>query len=93
MQTAPACRVSLGDEFNLPAGTDVTGKMVASLRAIGFDKVFDTNFGADLTIMEESNELINRLKEGKNLPLITSCCPGWVKFLEYNYPELLSLPS
>ena len=93
VQTAPACRVSLGDEFNLPAGTDVTGKMVASLRAIGFDKVFDTNFGADLTIMEESNELINRLKEGENLPLITSCCPGWVKFLEYNYPELLSLPS
>lgn len=93
VQTAPACRVSLGDEFNLPAGTDVTGKMVASLRAIGIDKVFDTNFGADLTIMEESNELINRLKEGKNLPLITSCCPGWVKFLEYNYPELLSLPS
>lgn len=93
VQTAPACRVSLGDEFNLPAGSDVTGKMVASLRAIGFDKVFDTNFGADLTIMEESNELINRLKEGKNLPLITSCCPGWVKFLEYNYPELLSLPS
>lgn len=93
VQTAPACRVSLGDEFNLPAGTDVTGKMVASLRTIGFDKVFDTNFGADLTIMEESNELINRLKEGKNLPLITSCCPGWVKFLEYNYPELLSLPS
>ena len=93
VQTAPACRVSLGDEFNLPAGTDVTGKMVASLRAIGFDKVFDTNFGADLTIMEESNELINRLKEGKNLPLITSCCTGWVKFLEYNYPELLSLPS
>lgn len=93
VQTAPACRVSLGDEFNLPAGTDVTGKMVASLRALGFDKVFDTNFGADLTIMEESNELINRLKEGKNLPLITSCCPGWVKFLEYNYPELLSLPS
>ena len=93
VQTAPACRVSLGDEFNLPAGTDVTGKMVASLKAVGFDKVFDTNFGADLTIMEESNELINRLKEGKNLPLITSCCPGWVKFLEYNYPELLSLPS
>ena len=93
VQTAPACRVSLGDEFNLPAGTDVTGKMVASLKAIGFDKVLDTNFGADLTIMEESNELINRLKEGKNLPLITSCCPGWVKFLEYNYPELLSLPS
>lgn len=93
VQTAPACRVSLGDEFNLPAGSDVTGKMVASLRALGFDKVFDTNFGADLTIMEESNELINRLKEGKNLPLITSCCPGWVKFLEYNYPELLSLPS
>lgn len=91
--TAPACRVSLGDEFGLPAGTDVTGKMVTSFRHLGFDKVFDTNFAADLTIMEESTELLDRLSKGENLPLITSCCPGWVKFIEYNYPELLHLPS
>ena len=91
--TAPACRVSLGDEFGLPAGTDVTGKMVTSFRHLGFDKVFDTNFAADLTIMEEATELLNRLSTGENLPLITSCCPGWVKFIEYNYPELLHLPS
>ena len=91
--TAPACRVSLGDEFGLPAGTDVTGKMVTSFRHLGFDKVFDTNFAADLTIMEESTELLERLSTGKNLPLITSCCPGWVKFIEYNYPKLLHLPS
>lgn len=91
--TAPACRVSLGDEFGLPAGTDVTGKMVTSFRHLGFDKVFDTNFAADLTIMEESTELLNRLSKGENLPLITSCCPGWIKFIEYNYPELLHLPS
>lgn len=91
--TAPACRVSLGDDFGLPAGTDVTGKMVASLRKVGFDKVFDTNYAADLTIMEEATELVSRLQSGENLPLITSCCPGWVKFIEYNYPELLNLPS
>lgn len=93
VNTAPACRVSLGDEFGLPAGTDVTGKMVASLRAVGFDRVFDTNFGADLTIMEETTEFLNRFTKKENLPLITSCCPGWVKFIEYNYPELLHLPS
>lgn len=91
--TAPACRVSLGDEFGLPAGTDVTGKMVTSLRDLGFDMVFDTNFAADLTIMEEATELLDRLSTGENLPLITSCCPGWVKFIEYNYPDLLNLPS
>ena len=91
--TAPACRVSLGDEFGLPAGTDVTGKMVTSFRHLGFDKVFDTNFAADLTILEEASELLSRLSTGENLPLITSCCPGWIKFIEYNYPELLHLPS
>ena len=93
VNTAPAVRVSLGDEFNYPAGADVTKKMVASLRELGFDKVFDTNFGADLTIMEEATEFIERYKSGKNLPLITSCCPGWVKFIESFYPELLHLPS
>lgn len=90
MNTAPACRVALGDEFNMPAGTDVTGKMIASLKLMGFDKVFDTNFGADLTIMEEATEFLGRLKSKENLPLITSCCPGWVKFIEYNYPNLLN---
>lgn len=93
VNTAPACRVSLGDEFGLPAGTDVTGKMVASLREVGFNKVFDTNFGADLTIMEEATEFLTRLKKKENLPIITSCCPGWVKFIEYNYPSLINLLS
>jgi NADH-quinone oxidoreductase subunit G/NADP-reducing hydrogenase subunit HndD len=90
VQTAPAVRVALGEEFGLPVGTRVTGKMVAALRKLGFDKVFDTNFGADLTIMEEGTELINRLSTGENLPLMTSCCPGWVKFMEHNFPEQLN---
>jgi len=93
VQTAPAVRVALGEGFGLPAGTDVTKKMVSALRMIGFKKVFDTNFTADLTIMEEATELLERLKSGKNLPLITSCCPGWIKFIETQYPELLNLPS
>ena len=93
VHTAPAVRVSLGEEFGLKPGTDVTGKMVTALRMLGFKKVFDTNFGADLTIMEEANELVQRLKENKNLPLITSCCPGWINFIETQYPELLNLPS
>ncbi len=93
VNTAPATRVALGDEFGFKAGEDVTGKMVTSLRELGFDKVFDTNFSADLTIMEEANELLERLKSQENLPLITSCCPGWVKFIEINYPDLLNLPS
>lgn len=93
VNTAPATRVSLGDEFDFPAGADVTGKMVTSFRELGFDKVFDTNFGADLTIMEEATEFLDRFRNKKNLPLITSCCPGWVKYIEYNYPELLHLPS
>ncbi len=89
VQTAPAVRVALGEEFGLPIGTRVTGKMVAALRMLGFDRVFDTDFGADLTIMEEGTELITRLQSGENLPLMTSCCPGWVKFVEHNFPDLL----
>lgn len=89
VQTAPAVRAALGEEFGLPMGEAVTGKMVAALRRMGFDKVFDTNTGADFTIMEEGTEFIERLKSGKNLPLITSCSPGWVKFAEHNFPELI----
>ena len=89
VQTAPAVRVALGEEFGMPIGTNVTGKMVTALKRLGFDKVFDTNTGADITIMEEANEFIERFKENKNLPLITSCSPGWVKYIEMNYPELL----
>lgn len=90
VQTAPAVRIALGEEFAMPIGSRVTGKMVAALRRIGFDKVFDSNFAADLTIMEEGTELLKRLEKGENLPLFTSCCPGWVKFVEHNYPELLN---
>ena len=89
VQTAPAVRVALGEEFGMKIGTNVTGKMVTALKRLGFDKVFDTNTGADFTIMEEANELIERLKENDNLPMITSCSPGWVKYIEMNYPELL----
>lgn len=87
VQTAPAVRAALGEEFGLPMGTPVTGKMVAALRRLGFDKVFDTDTGADLTIMEEGTEFIERFTKQENLPLITSCSPGWVKFCEHNYPE------
>ncbi|MDD2502883.1 MAG: NADH-dependent [FeFe] hydrogenase, group A6 [Clostridia bacterium] len=89
VQTAPAVRVALGEEFGMPIGTRVTGKMVAALRRLGFDRIFDTDFTADLTIMEEGTELLGRLKKGENLPLITSCSPGWIKYCEHNYPELL----
>ena len=89
VQTAPAVRAALGEEFGLPIGTPVTGKMVAALRRLGFDKVFDTDTGADLTIMEEGTEFIERFTKQENLPLITSCSPGWVKFCEHNYPEFL----
>lgn len=89
VQTAPAVRVALGEEFGMPIGTRVTGKMVAALRRLGFDKVFDTDFGADLTIMEEGTELLNRLKQGGKLPMITSCSPGWIKYCEHNYPDFL----
>lgn len=89
VQTAPAVRAALGEEFGLPIGTDVEGKMVAALRRLGFDKVFDTDFSADLTIMEESNELIERITNGGALPMITSCSPGWVKYCEHYYPGQL----
>jgi len=89
VQTAPAVRAALGEEFGYPVGTSVTGKMVAALKRLGFDKVFDTDFTADLTILEEGNELLERIKNGGKLPLITSCSPGWVKFCEHNYPEFL----
>ena len=86
-QTAPAVRVALGEEFGMDIGTNVTGKMVASLKKMGFDKVFDTNTGADFTIMEEASEFVKRFKEKDNLPMMTSCCPAWVKFTETEYPE------
>jgi NADH-quinone oxidoreductase subunit G/NADP-reducing hydrogenase subunit HndD len=89
VQTAPAVRASIGELFNMPPGTIVTGKLVASLRKLGFDKVFDTDFAADLTIMEEASEFLERIKTGKNLPLITSCCPAWIIFAEQHYPKLL----
>ena len=89
VQTAPSIRATLGEAFGMPIGTNVEGKMVAALRRLGFDKVFDTNFGADVTIVEEANELVERVKNGGTLPMITSCSPGWVKFAEYYYPDLL----
>lgn len=89
VQTAPAVRASLGEEFGLPVGTPVTGKMVTALKRMGFDKVFDTNFSADLTIMEEGTELLNRVTKGGVLPMITSCSPGWIRFCEINYPDFL----
>lgn len=88
VQTAPATRVSIGQEFGLDPGTVNTGQMVAALRFIGFDKVMDTDFTADLTIMEEGSELIERLTNNGTLPMITSCSPGWIKFIEHFYPEL-----
>ncbi len=99
VQTAPAVRAALGEEFGKEPGTLVTGKMVSALRKIGFDKVFDTDFAADLTIMEEGTELLNRLQKhlagdkDVKLPILTSCCPGWVNFFESNFPDLLDIPS
>jgi len=89
VHTAPSIRVTLGESFGMKIGTNVKGKMVAALRKLGFDKVFDTDFGADLTIVEEANEFIERVKNGGKLPMITSCSPGWIKFCEHYYPELL----
>ena len=89
VQPAPAVRAALGEEFGMPMGTSVTGKMAAALRRLGFDKVFDTDFGADLTIMEEGTELIDRLNNGGVLPMITSCSPGWIKYCEHYYPEFI----
>jgi NADP-reducing hydrogenase subunit HndD len=89
VQTAPAVRAALGEEFGLPIGTRVTGKMAAALRRMGFDKVFDTDFGADLTIMEEGFELLDRLQNGGKLPMVTSCSPGWIKYCEHFHPDML----
>jgi len=99
VQTAPAVRAALGEEFGMEPGTLVTGKMAAALRQIGFDFVFDTDFAADLTIMEEGTELLDRLTRHLNgdknvkLPILTSCCPGWVNFFENNYNDMLDVPS
>ena len=99
VQTAPAVRVALGEEFGYEPGTIVTGKMAAALRKIGFDYIFDTDFAADLTIMEEGTELLTRISKhmagdtSVRLPILTSCCPGWVNFFEVNYPDMLDVPS
>lgn len=89
VQVAPAVRAALGEEFGLKPGTLVTGKTVAALKKLGFDKVFDTNFTADLTILEEGSEFLHRLKNGGKLPLLTSCSPGWINFMEHFYPDML----
>lgn len=89
VQVAPAVRVALGEEFGIASGENVMGKTVAALRKLGFDEIYDTSLAADLTVMEESQELLKRLEEGNNLPLFTSCCPAWVKYAENNYPEML----
>lgn len=93
VQTAPAIRVALGEKFDMEPGTIVTGKMVAALRRLGFRKVFDTNFAADVTIVEEAHEFMDRLENGGRLPILTSCCPSWVKFIEHQFPDLLDIPS
>ena len=99
VQTAPAVRAALGEEFGMKPGTRVTGKMVTALKNLGFDYVFDTDFAADLTIMEEGTELLDRLTKHLNgdkevkLPILTSCCPGWVNFFEYHFPEMKDIPS
>lgn len=93
VQTAPAIRVAIGELFGMDSGTIVTGKLVTALKRMGFDAVFDTDFGADLTIMEEASELIYRIENNKTLPILTSCCPAWVKFIEHQFPELLEIPS
>lgn len=92
VQTAPATRVAIGEMFGMEPGTVVTGKMVAALKKLGFDMVFDTNFAADLTIVEEANEFVNRMKNDK-LPILTSCCPGWVNFMEQQFSDMIDIPS
>lgn len=93
VQTAPAIRVALGEEFGMPAGSIVTGKMVTALKTMGFDYVFDTNFAADVTVMEEAAEFVHRYKNGGTLPILTSCCPSWIKFIEHNFADLIDIPS
>ena len=93
VQTAPAVRVALGEEFGMEPGSITTGKLVSALKMLGFDKIFDTDFAADLTIMEETTEFIGRLQRNENLPILTSCCPGWVKFFEHQFTDLINIPS
>ncbi|MFA6723233.1 MAG: NADH-dependent [FeFe] hydrogenase, group A6 [Lentisphaeria bacterium] len=93
VQTAPAVRVAIGEEFGMKPGEISTGKLVAALRRLGFAKIFDTDWSADLTILEEATELFGRIKSGENLPILTSCCPGWVNFLEHQFPDLMHMPS
>lgn len=93
VQTAPAVRVALGEEFGMEPGTVVTGKMVTALKNMGFDYVYDTNFAADVTIVEEASEFADRFKNGGRLPILTSCCPSWIKFVEHNFKELIDIPS
>ena len=93
VQVAPAVRVAIGEEFGMPAGQIVTGRLTAGLRRLGFDGVFDTTFGADLTVMEESREIMERLKTNENLPILTSCCPGWINFIDHHFPSLKYMPS
>ena len=88
VQCAPAVRAGLGEAFGMPIGTDVEGKLAAALRRLGFDKVFDTTFSADLTIMEEAHEFLDRVQNGGVLPLITSCSPGWIKYCEHYFPDM-----
>ena len=87
-QIAPAVRVAVGDAFGLPNGENAMGKTVAALHAMGFDEVFDTSYSADLTVMEESAEFLDRVRNGGKLPLLTSCCPAWVKFVDNEFPEM-----
>lgn len=93
VQTAPAVRVAVGEEFGAEPGTITTGKMVSALKSLGFDYVFDTNWGADLTIMEEATEILERLNGNGRLPILTSCCPAWIKFIEHQFPNLIDIPS
>jgi NADH-quinone oxidoreductase subunit G len=93
VQIAPAVRVAIGEEFGEQPGVDMSGKLVSGLKQIGFNAVFDTNFGADLTIMEEAHEFLDRFNKNENLPILTSCCPGWVNFLEFQFPDLIHIPS
>lgn len=93
VQVAPAVRVALGEMFGIEVGTNVEGKIVTAIRRLGFDRVFDTNFAADLTIMEEANEFVDRLKGDGELPILTSCCPGWVNFMEQQFSDMIDIPS
>lgn len=93
VQVAPAIRVAIGEEFGMEPGSIATGQLAAALKKLGFDGVFDTDFGADLTIMEEASELVHRIQHGGTLPMLTSCCPAWVKFFEHQFPDMLDIPS